>query len=92
MLLLGYLGLGGSRVGGLGRGMTCSLYVVSRDVSTGRSRVAPFGEYYLLIAANSEHVLELLLPDVENRIADLRRTLWIAARSIWRWGFTSEDW
>ncbi len=43
-----------------------------------------------MLAAGTEYPLDLSLPDVKDRIANLRRTLWIAARSVGRWGFTSE--
>ena len=46
--------------------------------------------YYLMVAAGTEYPLDPLLPDVEDRIANLRRTLWMAARGIGWWRFTSE--
>jgi len=41
-----------------------------------------------MVAAGTEYPLDPLLPDVKDGIANLRRSLWIAARSIGWWGFT----
>ena len=45
---------------------------------------------YLMVAASTEYPLDSLLPDVKDGMADLGRILWMAVRSIRRWGFTSE--
>lgn len=43
-----------------------------------------------MVAAAAEQPLHPILPDIKDKIANLRRYLWLVTRSIWRWGFASE--